>query len=57
MDATSTPEETVTCDGCGETVPVSLATYLEGDLGSGWLCTEQCDEPLPANLDGIAVPF
>jgi hypothetical protein len=38
-------------------VPVTSATYLEGDLGSGWLCTKMCDETLPANLDGIAVPF
>jgi hypothetical protein len=35
MDATSTPEDTVTCGGCGETVPVSQATYLEGDSGTG----------------------
>ena len=55
MDATTTTvNQLITCDGCGNQVPIADSFYVDG---AGQLCTTNCTAPLPEWATGIEPPF
>jgi hypothetical protein len=55
MDTTlSTPDNLITCTGCGTLVPFGESLYVDG---SGQLCTASCTTPIPEWVTGIEPPF